>query len=437
MIERYETPEMRRIWSDQNRFAKWLDVELAVCEAWTELGRIPPEAMSEIRRKASFDVGRIAEIEAVTHHDVIAFVSSVAEKVGAEGRYIHLGLTSSDVVDTAGSLLILEALSVLIPTVEEFSSLVLSKAKEYRLVPCVGRTHGIHGEPTTFGLKILNWHSQLKRDLERLYLAKRHISYGKISGAVGTYAHCPPEIEEKVCTSLGLAPAEVSNQILQRDRHAEVLTTIALFGATLERIATEIRHLQRTEVLEASEPFSKGQKGSSAMPHKRNPILSERVCGMARLLRGYSVASMENIALWHERDISHSSVERIAWPDAFHLAHYCLKTMTRVIGSLVVDEGRMARNLDLTRGLLFSQRVLLCLIEESGMSREEAYAAVQDNAMRCWEGEGNLKDLLSADNRIRSFLDTEALERLFDYGYFLRYVEEIFSRFEKTGKSHK
>lgn len=305
MIERYETEEMKRIWSDENRFQKWLEVELAVCEAWTEEGRIPAEAMETIRKRAGFDLERIAEIESSTHHDVIAFVSSVAEKIGPEGRFVHLGLTSSDVVDTAGSLLILEALAVLIETLKSFSGLVLEKAREYRHIPCVGRTHGVHGEPTTFGLKLLNWHSQLQRDLERLELATNHIRVGKISGAVGTYAHCPPQIEEKVCSKLGLQRAPVSNQILQRDRHAEVLTAIAILGATMERIATEIRHLQRTEVLEAAEPFAKGQKGSSAMPHKRNPILSERVCGMARLLRGYALASMENIALWHERDISH------------------------------------------------------------------------------------------------------------------------------------
>lgn len=435
MIERYETEEMKRIWSDENRFQKWLEVELAVCEAWTEEGKIPAEAMDTIRKRAGFDMQRIAEIESSTHHDVIAFVSSVAEKIGPEGRFIHLGLTSSDVVDTAGSLLILEALAVLTETLKSFSGLVLEKAREYRHIPCVGRTHGIHGEPTTFGLKLLNWHSQLLRDLERLELANKHIRAGKISGAVGTYAHCPPQIEEKVCSKLGLQRAAVSNQILQRDRHAEVLTAIAILGSTMERIATEIRHLQRTEVLEAAEPFSKGQKGSSAMPHKRNPILSERVCGMARLLRGYALASMENIALWHERDISHSSVERVAWPDAFHLAHYSLKTLMRILAGLQVDPGRMAGNLEMTRGLLFSQRVLLFLIEEMGVSREEAYAIVQENAMRCWAGEGHLRDLLSSDPRVSRYLDDDALDLLFDYRYFTRYVDEIFSRFENKGET--
>ncbi|HOV28832.1 MAG TPA: adenylosuccinate lyase [Synergistales bacterium] len=435
MIERYETEEMKRIWSDENRFQKWLEVELAVCEAWTEEGKIPAEAMDTIRKRAGFDMQRIAEIESSTHHDVIAFVTSVAEKIGPEGRFIHLGLTSSDVVDTAGSLLILEALAVLTETLKSFSGLVLEKAREYRHIPCVGRTHGIHGEPTTFGLKLLNWHSQLLRDLERLELANKHIRAGKISGAVGTYAHCPPQIEEKVCSKLGLQRAAVSNQILQRDRHAEVLTAIAILGSTMERIATEIRHLQRTEVLEAAEPFSKGQKGSSAMPHKRNPILSERVCGMARLLRGYALASMENIALWHERDISHSSVERVAWPDAFHLAHYSLKTLMRILAGLQVDPGRMAGNLEMTRGLLFSQRVLLFLIEEMGVSREEAYAIVQENAMRCWAGEGHLRDLLSSDPRVSRYLDDDALDLLFDYRYFTRYVDEIFSRFENKGET--
>lgn len=434
MIERYETEEMKRIWSEENRFRKWLDVELAVCEAWTEEGRIPEEAMKVIRNKAEFDLGRIAEIEAKTHHDVIAFVSAVAEKIGPEGRYVHLGLTSSDIVDTAGSLLILEALDVLAGSLREFSCLVLEKARQYRHALCVGRTHGIHGEPTTFGLKLLNWYSELQRDMERLDLARRHICVGKISGAVGTYAHCPPHIEQKVCSRLGLKRAEVSNQILQRDRHAEVLSAVAIHGATLERIATEIRHLQRTEVLEVAEPFSKGQKGSSAMPHKRNPILSERVCGMARLLRGYSVAAMENIALWHERDISHSSVERIAWPDAFHLAHYCLRTMSRIIGNLHVDTGNMVKNLELTKGLLFSQRVLLHLIDETGASREEAYSIVQENAMRCWAGEGHLKDLLASDERVSRFIDAASLGKLFDYTYYTRFVDEIFSRFEVSGE---
>ncbi|MFA0888979.1 MAG: adenylosuccinate lyase [Synergistales bacterium] len=434
MIERYETEEMKRIWSEENRFRKWLEVELAVCEAWTEEGRIPREAMEQIRNKAAFDIRRISEIEATTHHDVIAFVSAVAEKIGPEGRYVHLGLTSSDVVDTAGSLLILEALEVLTRALRDFSGLVLEKARQYRHLPCVGRTHGIHGEPTTFGLKVLNWHYELQRDMERLDLARRHIAAGKISGAVGTYAHCPPHIEAKVCSSLGLQRADVSNQILQRDRHAEVLTAVAILGSTLERIATEIRHLQRTEVLEAAEPFLKGQKGSSAMPHKRNPILCERVCGMARLLRGYSIAAMENIALWHERDISHSSVERVAWPDAFHLAHYCVKTMSRIIGNLQVDAEKMVKNLELTKGLLFSQRVLLHLIDETQASREEAYSIVQENAMRCWVGEGHLKDLLAADERVVRFIDEASLEKLFDYGYYTRFVDEIFSRFENSGE---
>ena len=437
MIERYETSEMKRIWSDENRFLKWLEVELAVCEAWMEEGRIPPEAMEEIRTKAGFDVARILEIEATTHHDVIAFVSAVAERIGPNGRYVHLGLTSSDVVDTAGSLLLLEAIGVIEEALRAFSVLVLEKAREYRHLPCVGRTHGIHGEPTTFGLKILNWHYELERDRERLDLAKRQVSAGKISGAVGTYAHCPPQIEKKVCDKLGLERAAVSNQILQRDRHAGVMTAIAILGSTLERIATEIRHLQRTEVLEASEPFSKGQKGSSAMPHKRNPILCERICGMARLLRGYATPALENVALWHERDISHSSVERIAWPDAFHLAHYSLRTMARIVRNLAVAPERMAKNLGLTQGLLFSQRVLLFLVEEAEISREEAYSIVQDNAMRCWGGEGHLKDLLAKDPRMVHVFDEETLDRLFDYAYFTRYVDEIFSRFETDAEKFR
>lgn len=429
MIERYQTPEMAMIWSEENKFRTWLKVEVAVCRTWTERGVIPEEAMSDIETKADFDLKRIGEIEATVHHDVIAFVSSVAEKVGPNGRYIHLGLTSSDVIDTASGLLLKEAMDLIIRDTSQLAESVLAQATKYKQTLCVGRTHGIHGEPMTFGLKLLNWYSQLERDLRRLRQATAVIDFGKISGAVGTYAHCPPEVEERVCEILGLNAAPVSTQILQRDRHAQVLQALALLGTTMERIATEIRHLQRTEVLEALEPFGKGQKGSSAMPHKKNPILCERLCGIARLLRGYALTAMENVALWHERDISHSSTERVIWPDAFQVCHYGLRILLRIVGNLNVQEERMLQNLAITRGLVFSQKVLLELVEKFQLQREEAYAIVQDNAMKCWNGEGTLKELLGQDPRIRGRLSDQDLDNLFDYSHYTRHLDRIFSRF--------
>ncbi len=440
MIDKYRTGEMDRIWSDENRFARWLDVEIAACRAWTEDGAIPREAMAVIEEKAGFDVARIAEIEAVTQHDVIAFVSSVAEKIGPEGRFVHLGLTSSDVIDTAASLLLSEALDVVIRSADALRKSLAASAWRYRRTPTVGRSHGIHAEPTSFGLKLLGFVSEIERDLARLSQARDEIRVCKLSGAVGTYANCPPHIEACVAEMLDLKRDPVSTQIVQRDRHARVMADLALYGGGLERLAVEIRHLQRTEVLEASEPFGKGQKGSSAMPHKKNPILSERVTGMARLLRGYAATAQENIALWHERDISHSSVERVIWPDAFHLAHYMTNVMKRIVDGLVVNEAQIARNLDRTRGLLFSGRVLLALVG-SGMSREDAYAVVQENAMKCWDGivsgipvggGATFRELLEADPRIADFTkgDPSRLDECFDLDYYLRYVDEIFSRFE-------
>lgn len=420
---------MSAIWSDAARFSRWLEVELAVCRAWTEMGKIPPEAMREIEEKASFSVERIQEIEQVTQHDVIAFVSCVAERVGDAGKYIHLGLTSSDVIDTAASLQLVGAFDVLISELDLLLDAIYQRAVEYRDVPCVGRTHGIHAEPMTFGLKMLNGYAQLLRDRTRLKEAQDQMRVGKISGAVGTYANCPPEIEKRVCEILGLSIDPVSTQIIQRDRHAVVLSALAVYGGTLERIALEIRHLQRTEVREVLEPFGKGQKGSSAMPHKKNPILSERVCGMSRLLRGYLVSALENIALWHERDISHSSVERVIWPDAFQIAHTMTRTLLRVIRGLVVDPERMRKNLEATRGLLFSGRVLLALVEEGGLSREESYAIVQENAMKCWEGAGDFFSLLASDSRVTSVLPQDRLKSLFDENHYLRYIHEIFNRF--------
>ncbi len=428
MIERYSTDAMTELWSDENRYKTWLEVELAVCRAWMEDGLIPPGDLKAIEERASIDVTRINEIENEVHHDVIAFVSSLTEKTGPSGRFIHMGLTSSDVLDTAASIVITRGIDILVSALDALMDSLLRAAWKYRYTPCAGRTHGIHAEPLSFGLKILNWYSEAGRDRERLEAARRHIAVGKISGAVGTYAHCPPHIEERVCKLLGLSPASVSSQILQRDRHAEVLYAIASLGAGMERMATEIRHLQRTEVLEAAEPFGRGQKGSSAMPHKRNPILCERICGMSRLLRSYSHSALENIALWHERDISHSSVERVIWPDGFHLAHYMLLKMLTIVSEMDVYPESMAENLDLTGGLVYSQRVLLELVKK-GMTREQAYSVVQENAMHCWSGKESFRDLLGNDPRVQEKLDRKELETLFDNDYFLRFVDTVFERF--------
>lgn len=431
MIERYQTEAMRHIWSERNKFRVWLDVELAVCRIWNEDGVIPDEALADIVERADFDLDRIAEIEAQVHHDVIAFVSSVSEKIGAAGRFVHLGLTSSDVLDTASALLLGQSLDVVISETEGLALDLLRQAHRYREALCVGRTHGIHGEPTTFGLKLLNHYDQVTHDVERLKNAREAIRFGKVSGAVGTYAHCAPEVEERVCSLLGLKAAPISTQVIQRDRHAQVMSVLALLGTALERFSLEIRHLQRTEVREAFEPFGKGQKGSSAMPHKRNPILCERVCGMARLLRSYGQVALENVALWHERDISHSSVERIIWPDAFHLIHYALRVTRKIVTGLEVDEEKMKKNLEMTRGLVFSQRILLELVERFGLAREEAYSVVQDNAMRCWAGEGQFRDLLLSDARLKGRLSSLQMEALFDVGHYTQYVDRIFARFPK------
>ncbi len=428
MIPRYEVEEITKIWSDENKFRHWLDVELAVCRAWNEKGVIPDEDFRNIVEKADFDVDRIHEIEAEVRHDMIAFNSAVAERVGESGRFIHLGLTSSDVIDTASSLLLCESLDVTIENLKKLQKSVGEKAAEYKKVPCAGRTHGIHAEPTTFGLKLLNHYSQLGRDIKRLAQTREEMKVGAISGAVGSYANCPPEIEARACELLGLSADPVSTQIIQRDRHARVLTDLAIAGAGLERLALEIRHLQRTELLEALEPFRKGQKGSSAMPHKKNPILCERVCGMARLLRGNVIPALDDIALWHERDISHSSAERVIWPDSFHTINYMCNTMLKIINKLVVNSGKMRENIDITKGLLFSGRVLVELVEHEGIGREEAYAIVQDNAMNCWETKTPLLELLAKDKRIKK-MNKEDLSRCFDLNFYMKHVDEIFARF--------
>ena len=426
MIERYSRPRMKKIWSDKSKFDKWLEVELAVCEAWLALGEIPKEAITKIR-KATYDPDRIAEFFKVTHHDMTAFLKSVAESLGEESRFIHLGLTSSDVMDTALSLQLKEAANILSQDIGDLISTLENKAIEHKYTIMMGRTHGVHAEPTTFGLKIALWVEEMKRNAERLQDATRIVSVGKISGAVGTYATVSPEVEKIACQKLGLIPAPISSQIIQRDRHAQFVATLAITASSLEKFATEIRNLQRTEILEVEEPFEAGQTGSSAMPHKRNPELCERICGLARLMRGYVTTSLENVALWHERDISHSSTERIIMPDSCLALDYMLSLFTSVIKGLKVYSENMRRNLELTQGLIFSQRILLALIDK-GLNREKAYQIVQRNAMEAWQQRKNFLSLLEADNQVTAHLTKSELESLFDYSYYLKHVDSIFER---------
>ena len=433
MIERYSRPQMKKIWSDKSKFDKWLEVEIAVCEAWTELGEIPREAMTKIR-KANYNLDRIAEFLRVTHHDVTAFLKSVAESLGEESRFIHLGLTSSDVMDTALSLQLKDAANILSQDIGKLIAVLQNKALEHKYTMLMGRTHGVHAEPTTFGLKLALWVEEMRRNAQRLEDAKRIISVGKISGAVGTYATVSPEVEKIACHKLGLTPAPISSQIIQRDRHAQFVATLAITASSLEKFATEIRSLQRTEILEVEEPFEVGQTGSSAMPHKRNPELCERICGLARLMRGYVTTSLENIALWHERDISHSSTERIILPDSCLALDYMLSLLTPVIKELKVYPENMRRNLELTQGLIFSQRVLLALIGK-GLNREEAYEMVQRNAMEAWQQKKSFLSLLEADNRVTAHLTRSELESLFDYNYYLKHVDSIFERLGLTQPS--
>lgn len=433
MIERYSRPQMKKIWSDKSKFDKWLEVEIAACEAWTELGEIPKEAMTKIR-KANYNLGHIAEFLRVTHHDVTAFLKSVAESLGEESRFIHLGLTSSDVMDTALSLQLREAANILSQDISKLIAVLQNKAMEHKHTMMMGRTHGIHAEPTTFGLKLALWVEEMRRNAQRLEDAKRIISVGKISGAVGTYATVSPEVEKIACQKLGLTPAPISSQIIQRDRHAQFMATLAITASSLEKFATEIRSLQRTEILEVEEPFEVGQTGSSAMPHKKNPELCERICGLARLIRGYVTTSLENIALWHERDISHSSAERITLPDSCLALDYMLSLLILVIKDLKVYPENMRRNLELTQGLIFSQRVLLALIDK-GLSREEAYEMVQRNAMEAWQQKKSFLSLLEADNRVTAHLTRSELESLFDYNYYLKHVDSIFERLELVSPS--
>jgi adenylosuccinate lyase len=428
VIARYSRPAMAAVWSDESKLARWLEVELAALDAWAEVGLVPAEAARAVRAGAAApSPERVAEIERVTHHDTAAFVDAVAEQLGEEGRWFHYGLTSSDVVDTALALQIREAGALIVQGIEAALDAVVARAEEHRETLMIGRTHGVHAEPTTFGLKLAVWAFELARGRDRVARALEGMRVGKLSGAVGTYSATDPEIERLACERLGLEPAPASTQILQRDRHAELLSALALVGSSLDKFALEIRHLARTEVREVEEPFGKGQKGSSAMPHKRNPVVAERICGLARVLRGAAVVGLENVALWHERDISHSSAERVVFPDAFLALDYMLERFTWLVSGLVVRPERMRRNLDSSHGLFFSQRLLLALVE-SGLSRDDAYRAVQRNAMRAWEEETDFRALAAADPDVAARLPSDALASVFDLAQYTRHVDAVFER---------
>lgn len=430
MIERYTLPEMGKIWTDTYKLQTWLDVEIAVCEAQAELGYIPQAAVDEIKAKAKFDPQRVLEIEAEVRHDVIAFLTNVNEYVGDAGRYIHLGLTSSDVLDTALALQLVASLDLILEQLEKLIQAIRYQAQQHRYTVMVGRSHGIHAEPITFGFKLAGWLAEVLRNRDRLVRVAQSIAVGKISGAVGTYANIDPKVEAIACQKLGLEPDTASTQVISRDRHAEYVQQLALLAASLERFAVEIRNLQRTDVLEVEEYFSKGQKGSSAMPHKRNPIRSERLTGMARLVRGHAVAALENVALWHERDISHSSVERVAFPDCCILTHFMLKETTDLVKNLLVYPENMKRNMNVYGGVIFSQKVLLALVEK-GMNREEAYRVVQGSAHQAWNTEGgNFEKLVRADAQVTALLSTEEIDQCFDPQQHLTNLAEIYSRLD-------
>lgn len=427
MIERYTLPEMGAVWSLQNKFQKWLDVEIAVCEVHAEDGIIPADALAEIKAKAAFTVERINEIEKTTDHDVIAFTTNLAENIGPASRFVHYGLTSSDVVDTANALLLRESCDLLFAKVDALMAVLKRRAFEFKDTPQIGRTHGIHAEPTSFGLTWALWYEDMRANRERLERAKAAVATGKISGAVGAFAHLSPDVEQRVCERLGLTAAKVSTQVIQRESYAEYLTTLAIIASSLEKMALQVRHWQRTEVREAQEAFKTGQKGSSAMPHKRNPILSERICGMARTIRANAIVGLENVALWHERDISHSSAERIVLPDSSATLDYILAKTTSLLDTLVVSPENMLRNLGLTRGLIFSGQLLLALTQK-GVSREDAYSWTQRNAMKVWDDGGDYVELIKGDADISSHLSAEEIARVFDLKHYLRNVEKVFDR---------
>ena len=427
MIERYTRPRMGAIWTEEAKFARWLEIEILACEAMAEMGKIPAEAAAAIREKGAFDIDRILEIEETVGHDVIAFLTSVAEHVGAPSRYVHMGMTSSDILDTGLAMAMKEAGGILREDLVEMHGVLERRAREFKGTPCIGRSHGIHAEPTSFGLKLLLWHQEIGRSMGRLERAIETISVGQISGAVGTFAHLDPQVEEYVCARLGLKPAAVSTQVLQRDRHAEYMTTLAVIASSLDKIATELRNLQRTDILEVEEPFGAGQKGSSAMPHKRNPILGERVAGLARVLRGNALAAMENVALWHERDITHSSVERVIVPDSTILLDYMCSKLTFVLAGLNVYPENMLANINRTRGLVFSQSLLLALVE-TGVSREESYGLVQRAAMSVWNSDCNFLDAVLDSAEIREHLGEAEINSCFDLDRQLRNEDAIFAR---------
>ncbi len=427
MISRYTRPAMGELWAPQKKFELWLEIELLACEAMAGLDLVPKDAAQRLRAKASFDIDRIEAIEAEVHHDVVAFITVVGETVGEDARWLHLGLTSSDILDTSLAVLLKEASQLILAGLEEFLVVLKRRAYEFQDVPMVGRTHGVHAEPTTFGLKLALWWDEIRRRRDRLESAAEGVAVGKLSGAVGTFAHCPPEVEAYVCDRLGIKPAPASSQVVQRDRHADFHAALALLATSIEKIALEVRHLQRTEVLEVEEYFSPGQKGSSAMPHKRNPIIAERLCGLSRVIRGNLHAALENVPLWHERDISHSSAERIILPDSTILADYMVAKATDLIDRLIVYPDRMRENLGRTKGLLASQGLLVALVQ-AGLEREEAYSLVQDHAMRAWRGEVEFKEAVLADPAVTKHLSREVVEGCFDPAFLLRNVKAIFER---------
>src|SRR6266403_581024 len=427
MIDRYTLPEMGALWSEETKFQKWLGVEIAVCEVHAEMGTIPRDALEQIKSPAKFSVERINEIEKTTDHDVIAFTTNLAESIGEASRFVHYGLTSSDVVDTANALLLRDACDILLKKIDVLLDVLQRRAMEFKGTPQVGRTHGIHAEPTSFGLVFALWFDEMRRNRERLQKARTSVAVGKISGAVGAFAHLDPQVEEKVCAMLGIKAAPISTQIIQRDNYAEYLCTLAIIASSLDKFALQIRHWQRTEVREAQEKFKKGQKGSSAMPHKRNPILSERICGMARVVRANSIVGLENVALWHERDISHSSAERVVLPDSSIATDYVLQKMASLVEGLVVYPERMLENLSATRGSIFSGQLLLALTK-AGVSREQAYEWVQRNAMKAWDQGGELQTLVSADKDISAHLSKEQIDRVFSLDTYLRNVDKVFAR---------
>ncbi len=427
MIPRYSRPEMSAVWSDENKFKTWLEIEISACEALAELGKIPREAVADIRAKAAFDPKRIDEIEAEVKHDVIAFLTNVGENVGENARFIHQGMTSSDVLDTSFNMRLTQSVDILLKDMDRLLAALKKRAEEHKYTLCIGRSHGIHAEPTTFGLKMLGFYAEFERNKHRLELAREEVATCAISGAVGTFATIDPRVEQYVAKKLGLTPEPVSTQVIPRDRYAVLFTTIGVIASSIERLAIEIRHLQRTEVREVEEYFSAGQKGSSAMPHKRNPVLSENLTGLARLLRSYSIPAMENVALWHERDISHSSNERIIAPDAMIGLDFCLNRLSGIIEKLLVYPENMLANLNRLKGLIYSQRVMLALVDK-GMKREDAYKLAQRNAMKVWAGDGSFQDLLESDADVMAAITKEELESLFDTSFYTRQIDFIFKK---------